>query len=64
MTPVISGSRSMKGELLFHILEHDGFVSVGTQRKYTEGSALRTDSQEKTQGRLLVWVCVHLDTCV
>lgn len=25
----------MKGELLFHILEHDGFISTSTLRKYT-----------------------------
>lgn len=39
MTPVISDSRFVKGELLFHILEHGGFVSASAQRKYTEGSA-------------------------
>lgn len=41
MTPVISGSQFMKGELLFHILEHDGFISASAQRKYTEGSAFQ-----------------------
>lgn len=42
MTPVISDSWFVKGELLFHILEHDGFISTSTKRKYTEGSVFRT----------------------
>lgn len=33
MTPVISDPWFMKGELLFHILEHDGFISTSAQRK-------------------------------
>lgn len=32
----------MKAELLFHVHEHDGFISSSTQRKYTEGSVFKT----------------------
>ncbi len=36
MTPVISDSQFMKGELLFHILEHDGFYFNQRSKKNTQ----------------------------
>lgn len=63
MTPVISGSWFMKGELLFHILGHDGFISTSTQRKYTEGSVFQTKRpplpcQENAGQVLGLWACM------
>lgn len=73
MTPVISDSWFVKGELLFHILEHDGFISTSTQRKYTEGSVRpRTKCPalfaKKTWVRFSVcghlWECAYICRCV
>lgn len=64
MTPVISDSWFMKGELLIHIHEHDGFISTSAQRKYTEGSVLQTKcpllSHKENGGQILgLWASVH-----
>lgn len=65
MTPVISGSWFMKGELLFHILGHDGFISTSTQRKYTEGSVFQTKRPplpcKENAGQVLgLWACMYM----
>ena len=56
----------MKGELLFHILEHDGFISTSTQRKIHRRKCVSdlmpsALSQRKRRGKFLVYVgiCVY-----
>lgn len=65
MTSVISDCWFMKGELLIHILEHDGFISTSVQRKHIEGSVLQTKcpllSHTEIGGQILgLWASVHV----